>query len=206
MTPELPAVRPSVAPRLAATGRVLLCSCCSLTYLQRRISTGPAIASEGLEVSIPISSRGRLVRLLLVLVQGSHVLQALGVIAPQVFQGIAGELGGPLAVPGFRGLAYGRHAAPSASLGANTNLRLSNSGRASTRQPKASTATGIDQGSPPASCHMSCSKARRMRRSSSVLAAAAARAPIAASPALRCSRLRLMASRLAALGRDLSVS
>ena len=60
---------------------------------------GPAIASEGLQVSVPIVAHRSLVRRLLVLVQDPQVLQALGLVAPEVAQGFGGLLCGPFGVP-----------------------------------------------------------------------------------------------------------
>src|SRR5215212_8649876 len=183
-------------------------------YPQRLVPTGPHISSEGLQVCIHIARDRGLVRGLLVRVQDPQALQALRVMGAEVVQGFGGLLCGPIDIPALDPdpIPRGPHAALFA--GGKTNLRLSYSGSSSTRQPSASTALGMVQGSPPASCQMSCNKASRIRpssrsrsrtkasalRNSSDFAAAALRSAMAASPARRCSWLRLIAPRPAAVG------
>src|SRR5215212_1442384 len=133
----------------------MLTSCRAPTYLQGLVSTGSHIASEGLQVSVPVPTHGGPVGGFLGAIQGPQILEALRVVAHQVFQGVGCPLGYPLRIPRlYRGpIGSGHHATLSA--GGNTNRRLSNSVSSSTRQPKASTARGMVSGFPPSSRQMS---------------------------------------------------
>src|SRR5215208_956313 len=81
------------------------------TNPQGLVSTGPAIASEGLQVGVLVPTHGGLVGGLFVLVQDAHILEALGIVAPEIPQGFGGSLRGPLRIPRLHRLVGGAHAA-----------------------------------------------------------------------------------------------
>ena len=78
------------------------------TNPQGLVSTGPAIASEGLQVGVLVPAHRGLVCGLLVLVQDARVLEDLRGVAPQVAEDVGGLLCGllcgPLRIPGGCGL------------------------------------------------------------------------------------------------------
>src|SRR5215210_8953039 len=80
------------------------------TNSERLVAAGPAIASEGLQVSKLVTTHGGLVGGLLVRLQDARVLEDLRSVAPQVAQGVGGLLCGPLRIPRLYRLACRGHA------------------------------------------------------------------------------------------------